>query len=172
MEQNTERKSPLKRIDMDAGTFEASGKKYFIEGSLSIERYAHFQILEKELAYGFTTKGLYDELKKVTKLLDKLRFVDCAVSLVNLTRGVAKLEEREPVILKICALYCNTEDEDRAIITDDMITKKIQDWKTEGIDMRDFFALASSSVNGLHEIYQSVIRDISETPGESPAASQ
>jgi hypothetical protein len=156
------KQNPLKRIDMDAGKFTANGKEYFIEGSMTIERYAQFQIYEKELAYGFSTKGIYEELKQILKLMDKLMFTDCAVKLNNLTRGVAKIEEREPVVLKICALYCNTQDEDRTIINEDMISKKIQDWKAEGIDIRDFFALAFNSVNGLLEIYRSVTQSISE----------
>lgn len=156
------RQNPLKRIDMDSGRFMANGKEYFIEGSLTIERYAQFQILEKELAYGFTTKGLFDELKQIIKLMNKLMFTDCAIRLTDLTRGVAKLEEREPVVLKICALYCNTADEDRTKMTEDIITQKIQDWKAEGLDIRDFFVLASNSVNGLLEIYRNVTQSISE----------
>lgn len=170
MDQEKE-KSPLKRIDFEAGRFEAGGKTYFIEGSLTIERYAHFQIYEKELAYGFTVKGIYDKLNDIKKLLDKTRFVDSAVYIVDLMRGISKLEEREPTILKICALYCNTEAEDRTIINQDMITQKIEDWKREGIDMRDFFDLACSSVNGLHELYQTVTRSISDQKGNAPAAS-
>lgn len=164
MEQEA-KQSPLKRISLEEGRFSANGKEYFIEGSLTIERYAQFQILEKELAYGLTTKGMYDELNQLLKLMNKLMFVDCAIRLNNLVRGVSKLEEREPVVLKICALYCNTADENRAVITDDMISQKIQDWKKEGLDMRDFFGLASSSVNGFQEIYRNVIQSISEKEG-------
>lgn len=164
--------APLKRIDLETGRFTANGRDYFIEGSLSIARYAEFQIYEKELAYGLTVKGLYEKLKAVNKFLDKIRFVDAVVAINDVMRGVMKLEEREPVVLKICALYCNTTDEDRTVINEDMITQKIADWKAEGIDMRDFFLLASNSVNGLLEIYRIVTLNISGPEKENGAGSQ
>lgn len=172
MDEQKQEREPLKRIDMDAGSFTANGKTYFIEGALTIERYAEFQILEKELAYGLSVKGLYDELKKVIKLLDKLRFVDCGVALTNIVRGIAKVEEREPIVLKICALYLNEKDEDRTVINEDMITQKIADWKKEGIDIRDFFTLAFGSVSGFHAIYKNVAQDILESPNVRAAANQ
>lgn len=159
----------LKRIDFKAGKFTANGKTYTIEGALSIERYAEFQILEKELAYGFTAKDIFDKLRKMWDNQNKLKFVENAVLLDNLMRGIVKLEERNPTVLKICALFINTPDEDRATITQDLIDVKIADWKAEGLDMRDFFQVASSSVNGFLEIYKTVSRIISAQE-ETPAA--
>lgn len=151
----------LKRIDFEKGFFEANGKKYFIEGGMSIERYAEFQIYEKELAYGLTVKGLFDKLGELWRMLNKLKFADAAVLLNDIIRGVSKLEDREPVVLKICALVINEENEDRTQFSQDMITRKILDWKTEGISMADFFRVASGSVNGLQEIYRKAARIIS-----------
>lgn len=157
------------RIDFEKGSFQANGKIYTIEGGLTIERYAEFQILEKELAYGLTVKGLYDKLRDIYKLLNKQQFADAAVYTHNLTTGVAKLEEREPVVLKICALFCNYENEDRREVSDDLITAKIQDWKTEGLDMRDFFQLALDSVNGFLGIYREVAQGLqSPESGSNP----
>lgn len=157
----------LKRIDLNKGVFEANGHQYHIEGALSIERYAEFQILEKEMGYGMTFKGIYDKLEKIYTQLNKLKFADAAVELNNIMRGVAKLEEREPVVLKICALFINRADEDRTTINQDVITQKIADWKAEGVDMRDFFLVASNSVNGYLEIYKTVTHTIM---GEENAA--
>lgn len=166
MEQKNDTKEPVKsmqvkRIDLNKGIFEANGHTYRIEGNLSIERYAEFQILEKELAYGMNVQGMFEKMKSITKLLDKQRWVDAVVMLTDMTRGIAKLEEREPTVMKICALFINRDDEDRSTINQDMITQKINDWKTEGIAMADFFAVASNSVSGLLEIYRSVTRAIS-----------
>src|SRR4051812_14569636 len=151
----------LKRIDFNSGKFTANGIDYQIEGNLSIERYAEFQVLEKELAYGTTFKAMYDKLVHLKDLMNKLRFVDAAVVLTDLLRGVTKLEEREPTVLKICALFINRTDEDRTTFTPDMITAKIADWKAEGMDMRDFFQVASSSVAGFLDVYRTVTRIIS-----------
>lgn len=152
----------LKRIDFEKGTFEANGKLYTIEGALSIERYAELQILEKELAYGFTVKQIFEKLKILWDYLNKLKFAEAAVLVRDLMAGATRVAERTPTTLKICALFINTEDEDRTTINQDLINKKIEDWKAEGIDMRDFFRVASSSVNGFLEIYKAVSRIISD----------
>jgi hypothetical protein len=162
------KEEPLKRIDFQKGTFQANGKNYIIEGSLTIERYAELQILEKEMAYGLSVKGMYEKLQKLYTDVNKMKFADVAVAINDLMRGVAKLQEREPVVLKICALFINVEDEDRKEFSTDMINRKIADWKQEGIDMRDFFMVASNSVNGFLEIYKTVARIIS-APENRPA---
>lgn len=162
---NEEKKGLPKRIDFEAGTFEANGKIYTIEGALSIERYAEFQILEKEMSYGYTTETLFKKFKELWDNSNKLRFAENAVILHDLMKGVTRLGEREPVVLKICALFINTEDEDRGTITRDRITAKIKDWKVANIDMRDFFTVASNTVNGFSEIYRKAFRIISDQEG-------
>lgn len=159
--------NPLKKIDLEKGIFQANGKTYFIESSLTIERYVEFQILEKELGFGVSFKAMFDGLNELWGYLNKMQFAEAAVKLNNMLRGMAKIEEKEPAVLKICALYINEESEDRSVITQDMITHKIQDWKAEGYDMRDFFQLAFTLVPGFIDAYQRVSRIISglEKPG-------
>lgn len=171
MEEQLKAPQPLKRIDLETGVFEANGTRYFIEGGLTIERYAESQILEKEMGYGITFKAFFEKMQSAYNLLNKQKPADAAVLLNDLIRGMGKINEREPIVLKICALYINAEDEDRSAFTQDMITKKINDWKAEKMDMRDFFHVASSSINGYIEIYQTVSRIISGQPGSTIAAS-
>lgn len=150
----------LKRLDLKQQSFEANGTKYFIETGLSIERFCEYQILEKEAGFGISFKKIFENLKKVHGLMNEVKFVEAAVALDNLMRGVAKLEEREPTLLKICALFINTTDEDRTTINNDMVVKKIEDWKAE-YDVRDFFTLALNTVDGFLEIYANATRIIS-----------
>lgn len=161
---------PLKRIDLNVGIFEANGTRYTIEGALTIERYAELQILEKELGYGLTFKAMFDKLSQAFALLNKQKPADAAVLLNDMIRGMAKIQEREPIVLKICALFMNTDDEDRSSFSADMYNRKISDWKAEKLDMRDFFTVASNSVNGFIEIYRTVTRIISAQPGNAIAA--
>lgn len=156
----------LKRIDLNAGSFVANGTTYYIESALSIERFAEYQILEKEAGFSLNFKNIFQELKKVYDLLNGVKFVEASVSLHNLMTGVAKLEEREPTLLKICALFMNTKDEDRATINNDMIVKKIEDWKQE-YEIRDFFSFALSTVNGFTEIYAIASQLTSESISKS-----
>lgn len=162
----------LKRIDFNTGQFMANGTKYLIEGELTIERYAELQILQREIALEFSYKDFYNQLQDLYQLLNQQRFADCVVKVNDLIRGHAKVMEREPTVLKICALYINAENEDRTVFNQDISNKKISDWKTEGIFVGDFFTVASSSINGFLEIYQSVSRTISEGLGKLGEASR
>lgn len=150
----------LKRLDLSKQSFVANGTTYYIESGLSIERFCEYQILEKEAAFSMSFKKIFENLKEVHRLMNEVKFVEAAVKLDNLMRGVAKLEEREPTLLKMCALFINTEDEDRTTINNDMIVKKIEDWKKE-YDIRDFFQLALNTVDGFLEIYANATRIIS-----------
>lgn len=150
----------LKNINFETGVFEANGVTYRIESGLSIERYCEFQVLEKELAYGMDFKALYGKMVKINSLMNNVRFTEVAVLINDIMRGISKVEEREPAVLKICTLFINTEDEDRAVISNDMMLKKMSDWKTEGISMKDFFTVALNSVNGFLEVYARLTQGI------------
>lgn len=147
----------LKKLDLTKASFEANGVTYYIESALSIERFCEYQILEKEAGFGMSFKKVFQHLKELHEMMNNVRFVDAAVKLDNMMRGVAKLEEREPTLLKICALFINTADEDRSTINNDMTMKKIEDWKKE-YDINGFFQLALNTVDGFLEIYASVTR--------------
>lgn len=160
----------LKRIDFNTGVFEANGTQYTIEGGLSIERYCELQTVEKEMAFGVTFKALYDNIQRAYDLQNKQKFADVSVLLNDIIRGMVKVQEKEPFALKICTLFINAEGEDRRDFSMDLMTKKINDWKTEGIDMRDFFQVAFDSMPGYIEIYQKISRIISAQPGSEIAA--
>jgi len=147
----------LKKLNPAETEFIANGKKYKIETSLSIERFCEFQILEKEFGYSMDFKKLFNELLDLRKLMNELKFVDSAVKLENLTKGIAMLEKKEPTALKICTLFINTEEEDRSVITPDMMSEKINDWKIEGYDAQSFFSLALNTVNGFTDIYNEML---------------
>jgi hypothetical protein len=162
-----EEKKPdyFKRIDFEADQqilIGKSGTVYTTESSLSVARYAAFQMYEKELAYGFTVDGIYKQLKVIYELVNKQKFLDAGVKVNDLMRGALKVKERQPAIMKICALYINAPDEDRGDITPEIIDKKIADWAE--YDIRDFFAVATRSVRGLTEIFLTVSQAIMEQP--------
>lgn len=162
----------LKRINLEKGTFEAGGKTYTIEKGLSLERYVEHTVLEKELAFGTTLKGIFDKLMGLREHLNGAKFVDSAVVLDDILRGIARVEEREPTIYRICALFMNTPDEDRATINEDMITEKITAWKAEGLDVRDFFTVALNSVSGYFGIYETITQTITNLAANQNQATQ
>jgi hypothetical protein len=150
-----------KKIELSSGvtSFQANGKTYHIEGSMSIERYIVYQQLELEAGYSTSFKELFNALSTSYDLLNSGKLADASVHIYNAMKGVASLEEREPYILKYCALFINETNEDRKVINEDMITEKIKDWKEEGLDIQSFFALASSIIIGFQTALKSVLQN-------------
>lgn len=134
---------PLNHINFETGSFMANGKEYRVQGALSAERFVELQLIKMEYGTGSDLAHHFQSLIHLKDLMNKLRFVDAAVKLNDIIIGTAELEKREPQILKICALVCNTADENREIITTDMIQQKVEDFLKSGIDINDFFYVAS-----------------------------
>lgn len=152
----------MQKIDFESGKFEANGKTYYLETKLSIARFCEFQVLEKEMAMGMTIKEIYEGLQKNDKLLNQQRFVDCAVFNRELINHCAMLTKKEPVILKICTLLINTENEDRSKWDNDLVVRKLDDWKAANIDVNDFFYIAFALVPGYINVYNLLTQSILE----------
>ena len=155
----------LKTLDPQSRTFEANGKKYIIETKLSIARFHQYQIYEKEAGFSISFSAMVATIRDAYQDLNQLKAADASVKLHNLLAGISKVAEKEHVLLKMCALFINTEDEDRGEIDDDMITAKIEDWKDE-YEVNGFFTLALNTVNGFFQIYNEMHQIISEAVGE------
>lgn len=133
----------LKHIDLNKPSFEANGKTYYIETSdLSIERWAKYEELVLEMQYGVNQVEMFNQFAEITKLANNLQFADIAILAHNMQNGMLTVMERQPVALKICAIFINEEDEDRGAINDAVITQKITDWSEEGYSIGPFFQLA------------------------------
>lgn len=149
----------LKQIPMK-GSFQANGKTYYIEEKLSIDRWLMMNDLQIQLGFGAEYQEMQQKWFDVIDLGNKLKFSDIVIIAHNMVNGISKVYDRHPMILKFCALYMNTEDEDRGIITDDMINAKIDDWRLEGLGMDGFFIFSLSIANGLAENLQKVTPNV------------
>lgn len=154
----------LKKLDLSKKTFMANGRLYRIDSELSIERFAEYQILEKEAGFGVNFKTIFNSLKQIHSLMNEVKFVEAAVKLDNLMRGVAETEKRKPTLLKICALFINREDEDITTINNTIIEEKINDWKE--YDVNSFFQFALATIDGFIEIYKNAMVLISDLQKE------
>lgn len=154
-----------KRIDMTKPSFMANGKEYFVTTALSVSRFCEFQILEKEVGFSMSFKNIFTEINECCELFDSSNnfgdFAKARMRLENLRRGVAKLEEKEPTVLKICTLFINTQNEDPSKWNNDLMTVKIEDWKAEGIAIEDFFSFALNTVNGFTDIFNQMSNRLS-----------
>ncbi len=156
-------KTILKVIDIKTKSFTANGKEYFIEmGGISMERFIEYEKLQVELGYGVTFIQLYDAIKEGYELCNKQKFADLAVKMYNILQGIKTFEERRTPAFELCALFINTKDENRAIITKDIIATKLADWEVEGLDAVPFFQLAVSSLQNFSTAYNVAIQIASE----------
>ncbi len=146
----------LKVLDIQEKSFKANGRTYLIEaGDISIERWSKYEEFTLELQYGVSQTEMFKNWKKVTQLANELKFADIAVMANNMQNGIMGIFDRQIVALKICALFINEEKEDRGVISDDIINRKIEDWRKEGFSVGPFFQLAlgfSRLINSISSI--------------------
>lgn len=153
----------LKTFDIKTKQFNANGVDYFIEmGGISMARFIEYEKLQIELGYGVTFIQLYDAIKESYELTNKQKFADLAVKLYNILQGIKTFEERRVPAFELCTLFINTKDENRSVITKEMIDKKIADWEAEGLDSVPFFQLAVSSLQNFSTAYNVAIQIASE----------
>lgn len=165
----------LTKIDLQTKSFVANGVRYYIEDTRSIDRWVFEQQLTIEAGFGVEFDEMLRAWKDQKEYLNKQNFVDAAVQAYNMANGITKIFAREPTILKFCALFINTAEEDRRTIDSDMITRKIEDWKAEGLAIEGFFEFSLLRVRGLGEGYMKAIQSVSnltDTLSEKPAAKE
>ncbi len=150
----------LKKLEQGVLKFEANGKTYVVESTLSVNRYIEYQQLEIQAGMGVDFAGMIKGIDEVIALLNKVQFVDAAIKLNNLRSGVLDIPRKEPNLLKLCALFINEENEDRATITSERISQKIEDWGE--YEAQGFFALALTSINGFIDIYKQMHQAFTE----------
>lgn len=159
-------KRELPRIAFSTGQFEANGKIYFIESLYSADRWIMKEEIEMEVAYGSSYAEMAKKWETNYLALNEGRMADASVIAYNAMKGIEETFKREPAVLKLIALCCNTADEDRTIITDDMITEKIIDFRKSGIPMNDFFHLAANIIPDFIENFKKATGQYSNSGSE------
>lgn len=146
----------LKKPEEGATEFEANGVKYFIEQSLSFDRYKMYQRLQIECGYDVSFYAMFENLKKLYELQNQGKLADAAVMTHNMISGITNIDKREIPVLTMCTLFINTEDEDRKEITQELVDKKIKDWRQEGIAIEYFFTVAIATMKNFMVAYSEV----------------
>jgi hypothetical protein len=141
-------------------------KKYFIETGLSMERLTEYQQLEIEIGYGYTLPEMHKKHVELYETLNKNKLADASVKAYDLVNSIKQAQSRVHPIIRLCALFMNTENEDRGKITQEMIEEKIEDWKEAKIDTRFFFRFAEGIIGTYME---SSSADTPKTAAENQA---
>lgn len=144
--------SKLLKIDAETKTFSANGKTYIVENSISFDRWEFYLAEQPALAFGCTIPELAQAFLQIYNAVNDNKMADIAVIARDKLKGLKEINERKThSALRMAALFINTADENRAIINEDMINQKINDWKMEGLDVTGFFQLALHIIPGFME---------------------
>lgn len=138
-----------------------AGRKYTIAGSISIDRWGHYEDGQVEVGMGRTFEQLQQAFTQGYELCNQVVsgrpvFADLAIIMRDGAMGCTLAHARSPhVVLKLCALFINFEGEDtRYAPSEDVIASKIRDWTEAGISMDYFFAFAFRSIPGFIAAYK------------------
>lgn len=143
----------LKTIDFTKKEFECSGRKFYVQDSLSFNRYRELQRISIEFGFSQSFIDLWQAMARAEEYMNKLQFVDAAVELRNARIGVGKLEEKDDPSLRLCALFINEAGEDASVHDEVKMREKIDCWSKE-LDVSPFFHLAASLVKGWMPAYK------------------
>lgn len=151
-----------KDIDLSIKEFIANGKRYFIEDQISLDRLIKMELIEVELGYGHSLSEIMATQVAAMNDINKQQQGEAYIKLYNNVRSMEHMQQRMPYILRFCALIINEENEDRKVITEDMINNKISDWRKEGLKPEPFFTITAKSSPGFLELYKKLTQNTSQ----------
>jgi len=139
--------------------FECGGRTFFIEDTLSFNRYRELQRLSIEFGFSRTFVDLFKDVQKCYDLMQTAKnYADVSVTLYNILTGTAMIEEKDAPALRLCALFINEKDEDTTVFDEKRMKEKIDCWSKE-LEVSPFFHLAASLVDGWMPAYKLTTRN-------------
>jgi len=145
--------SKIKTLDFTSKKFTCDGRTFYVQDSISFNRYRELQRISIEFGFSRTFIELFKALNKAEDYLNKVQLVDAAVELRNAKLGVASLESKDDPSLRLCALFINEADEDETVFDEVKLKDKIDCWAKE-LDVTPFFHLAANLVHGWMPAYK------------------
>ncbi len=142
-------------MDFSKKYFKCDGRKFYVQDSLSFNRYRELQKLVLEFGYSATFVDIFKNLRVAWDHLNSLRLGDAAVTIHNIMYGVKNLEDKDDAALRICALFINEEGEDATVFDEGKSREKIDCWARE-CSVSPFFQLASTLVPSWINAYKIV----------------
>lgn len=153
----------VRRLDISKGYFETAKHKYTINDNLSVERFEKYEELQVKMGWGIGFKEIYGRLAQAIELGNKGKGVEAWAKVVGLRDMIGeKMDDKVHPALLICGLFFLREDENPKTVDEAILAEKIEDWRTEGFSVTDFFVVASNLVEGFIEGYQEAILIISD----------
>lgn len=146
-------------IPPGATKFDANGKTYYLQTTLSMGRYQSFKKMEMELGFNLNFKTLADKLIAAYSAANDNRFADTVVALKQTMDGIALFNEnRYGIAQYVSTLFINTLEEDKSKWDKALAESKLQDW--ENIDSAFFLSFALAQVRSFPEKLEEITRMI------------
>jgi hypothetical protein len=153
----------IKTIEIRAGVpFMANNRQYTPSETFSIGRFEKVEELEEELIQFSDKRTCHDVMLKAMAMINEFKPGDAYTLMFNKIDSDQRNAKLTHYTLRLCAAYINYEGEDIRYLTDEEISKKINDWSAEGLDVRPFVLFAVSALNELLRHYKQPIQNILE----------
>ena len=152
----------LRTITTKDKKFTCDGRTFYIQDSLSFNRYRELQRLSVMFGFSRTFIDLFKDVQECYNNMQTAKnYADVSVTLYNILVGVSKIEEKDDPALQLCALFINEADEDITVYDELKMRDKIDCWSKE-LDVTPFFHLAVNLVDGWMPAYKLITHSISE----------
>lgn len=152
----------MRTIDFKEKKFECGGRTFYVQDSLSFNRFRELQRISIEFGFSTTFVELFKEIQKCYDYVQTNKnWGDLAVTLYNLLHGVSSIDNKDAAAIRLCALFINEKDEDVTVFDEAKMKDKIECWAKE-LDVSPFFHLAASLVDGWMPAYNITIRNTSD----------
>ena len=152
----------MRTIDFKEKKFECGGRTFYVQDSLSFNRFRELQRISIEFGFSTTFVELFKEIQKCYDYVQTNKnWGDLAVTLFNLLHGVSSIGNKDAAAIRLCALFINEKDEDVTVFDEAKMKDKIECWAKE-LDVSPFFHLAASLVDGWMPAYNITIRNTSD----------
>lgn len=152
----------MRTIDFKEKKFECGGRTFYVQDSLSFNRFRELQRISIEFGFSTTFVELFKEIQKCYDYVQTNKnWGDLAVTLFNLLHGVSSIDNKDAAAIRLCALFINEKDEDVTVFDEAKMKDKIECWAKE-LDVSPFFHLAASLVDGWMPAYNITIRNTSD----------
>lgn len=165
-----------KKINIESGVFECGGVFYYINlEAMSFERVKRFYELIPVISYGKKYTDLlnfiHDLRMKMTTGDETMKqtYFEVAAELTNwdqylIENGSNFMGSSIDDMLRFCALFCVTKDEDMTVVNDVIIEEKVANFKRE-MAMDSFFFLAASQVPRYKELLKKLLDETKRNGG-------
>lgn len=147
----------LKRLEPNAKSFEANGKKYIVHDSLVESAYQEMENLMLEMGTGSSAGQLVKAMGNAVNALNQSKLYDASVILYNATSTAERLNQNIPhPMLRIFTLFVRPQGSDVREWNEAEAIEWLKDFNEEGYAMDDLFnAAAIYSKDFIHGLYPS-----------------